>query len=372
MTRRWDAPHPAAVLPPWEPWWSRRRFGRAASYVAIAISSLLVLTAGAAFVVLDQYDRNVVRLPGVVNAAQAPKQDEPLNLLLVGSDSREGLTGREAFQGKGRDFITGQRSDVVILAHVFRGGRQAQLVSIPRDTYVEIPAHRDPKTGRTRPAQRDRLNSAFQQGGPALLVDTVENLTGVAIQHYMQVDFRGFKTLVDRLGGVQVCLRKPQKDIRSGIDLPAGRQTVRGDQALAFVRQRQGLPRGDVDRIQRQQLLLGALVRKVLSPKTLLNPVRLNTVLQVATSSLKVDETLTQSRLRELVLSLRQLEPGAVVFTTAPIADLNARRSGASVVLLDETKSAQLFDRLRRDVPPPPRAAAAPPDQRTAAEDPCA
>jgi LCP family protein required for cell wall assembly len=347
------------------------------SWLAVLSSLLLFSATGAGYLLLERYDGNIARLPGVIDGAQggeATRRDRPLNILVVGSDSREGLTGEEAFQGRGKEFITGQRSDVVILVHVFGGGRKTQLVSIPRDTYVDIPAFRDPSTGRTEPAGKDRLNSAFARGGPALLVDTVQQLTGVRLQHYVQVDFRGFRALVDQVGGVEVCLSRPQKDFRSGIDLPAGRQVVQGAQALAFVRQRTGLARGDIDRIRRQQLLLGALVRKVLSAGILLNPVRLNGVLQVSTTSLQVDDTLTPSRLRDLALRVRGLDPASFVFTTAPVADLDARRGGASVVLLDPAESGRLWDRLRRDIPPappPPGATPPPVEQRTAADDPC-
>ena len=374
---------PRVEPPPWEPRWTRRRFARLLSWLAVASSVLLFAGTGAGFALLDYYDGNIARLPNVI-AAEADEQPAsgPLDILVVGSDSREGLTGKEAFQGKGGDFITGQRSDVVILVHVYGDSRLAQFVSLPRDTYVDIPAYKDPRTGKTLRAERNRLNAAFATGGPGRLVATVEKLTGVRLEHYVQVDFRGFKSLVDRLGGVEICLSRPQKDFRSGIDLPAGRQVVRGDQALAFVRQRQGLARGDIDRIKRQQLLLGALVRKVLSAGTLLNPVRLNGVLQIATTSLQVDDTLTGGRLRDLANRLRGLDAGSVVFTTVPIADLDARRGGASVVLLDVERSQRLFERLRRDIPPgaappPPSGPPIPPppmpeDQRTAADDPCA
>ena len=374
-----DRPAPAV----WESPFSRRRVLRGLSWLAVTLSVLLLAGTGAGFVLLDHYDGNIARLPGVIDAGndEGGRRDRPLNILVVGSDSREGLTGEEAFQGTGADFITGQRSDVVILVHVFAQGRKAQLVSLPRDTYVDIPAHEDPDSGEQVPARKDRLNSAFARGGPGLLVETVQQLTGVRLQHYVEVDFRGFKALVDQVGGVEVCLNAPQKDFRSGIDLPAGRQVVKGDQALAFVRQRSGLARGDIDRIRRQQLLLGALVRKVLSAGTLLNPVKLNGVLKVSTTSLRVDDTLSTGRLRDLALRLRGLDAGSFVFTTAPVADSDARRGGASVVVLEETESARLWDRLRRDVPPgppppPSPGAPAPPpppvEQRTAAEQACA
>jgi LCP family protein required for cell wall assembly len=346
---------------------------RALSWLSVASSLLLFAATGVGYALVARYDSNIARLPGVVDAQEQPSRvDRPLNVLVVGSDSREGLVGEDAFQGRGSEFITGQRSDVVILVHLFAGGRKAQFVSIPRDTYVTIPAHEDPKTGEPVAARQDRLNSAFARGGPKLLVATVQELTGVRLQHYVQVDFTGFKALVDRVGGVEICLQRPQKDFRSGIDLPAGRQTVQGGQALAFVRQRAGLPRGDIDRIRRQQLMLGALVRKVLSAGTLLNPVRLNGVLQTATTSLQVDDTLTSRRLRELAQRVRGLDAGSFVFTTAPVADLDARRRGASVVLLDPAESGRLWDRLRRDIPPPPPPPGAPVEQRTAAQAECA
>ena len=373
---------PRPQPPPWEPRWTRRRVTRLLSWLAITTSVLLFAGAGAGYALIDYYDGNIARLPNVIaGPVEEQPATGPLDILVVGSDSREGLSGKEAFQGEGDEFITGQRSDVVILVHVYGGSRQAQFVSLPRDSYVDIPAFEDPETGKTLPAERDRLNAAFATGGPARLVATVEQLTKIQIEHYVQVDFRGFKSLVDRLGGVEVCLSRPQKDFRSGIDLPAGRQVVRGDQALAFVRQRQGLARGDIDRIERQQLLLGALVRKVLSAGTLLNPVRLNGVLQIATTSLQVDDTLSGGRLRDLANRLRGLDPGSVVFTTVPVTQINARRGGASVVLLDVAASQRLFERLRRDIPPgappPPSGPPVPPppmpeDQRTAADDPCA
>ena len=350
----------------------RERVLRVLSWISLVSAVVILATAGIGYGALRHYDDNIQRLPGVVDAQPARPAAVPRgrNILIVGSDSREGLTGEEAFQGKGKDFITGQRSDTIVLAHVFDSTRKAQLVSLPRDTYVDIPAYTDAKTRRRQPARADRLNAAFALGGPALLVATVQKLTGVRVDHYVQVDFRGFKALVDTVGGVEVCLLRPQRDFRSGIDLPAGRQTVEGAQALAFVRQRAGLARGDIDRIGRQQLMMGALVREVLSAGTLLNPGKLTGVLRVATQSLQVDEGLTFNRLRDLALELRRLEPGAVIFTTAPVADVSANRGGKSVVLLQPRESAILFDRLRRDIPPPLRGPR-PRDERSAAQDAC-
>ena len=272
-------------------------------------------------------------------------------MLLVGSDSRDG-DGNGAFQGKGSEFVSGQRSDTVILAHLYADSDTAQLVSFPRDSYVTIPAHVDPATGEQRPAAKGKLNSAFALGGPALLIATIEELTDVRVDHYVQIDFEGFQAMVDKLGGVEVCLSAPAKEKDSGIDLPAGRQTVRGQQALAFVRQRKELAGGDLDRIRRQQQFIGSITRKVLSAGTLLNPVRLNGFLDVATASLQVDEGLSAGDLKDLALRMRGFDAGGVLFTTVPVADSNKIINRESFVVLDDAKAAVLFDGLRRDDAP--------------------
>ena len=170
----------------------------------------------------------------------------------MGSDSRGDLKAGQGTQGRGATFVSGQRSDTVIMAHLYGGkSNKVQLVSFPRDSVVQLPAYTDPKTGKTTPATRNRINDAFSVGGPALLVQTVEQLTHVRIDHYLQIDFNGFQSMVDKLGGVDVCLSKPAKDSFSGIDLSAGKHHIGGTVARSFVRQRHGRPGGDVDRGQR-------------------------------------------------------------------------------------------------------------------------
>jgi hypothetical protein len=167
--------------------------------------------------------------------------------------------------------------------------------------------------------------------------------------------------MVDQLDGVEVCLPEAAKEKDSGIDLPAGRSVIQGEQALAFVRQRKGLPNGDIDRIRRQQQFIGAIVRKVLSAGTLLNPVKLNGVVTVATQALQVDEDLSIGQLQELAFRLRGFDAGGVTFTTVPVADVNGVRERQSVVLLDEQKADELFEAVRRDIPPATPEPAAPP-----------
>jgi LCP family protein required for cell wall assembly len=315
------------------------------------LTSLSILgAAGAGYALVNRYDGNINRLPGIFDEDRPePSDTGPRNILIVGSDSRDDLG--EEFQGVGEEFVTGQRSDVIILAHLYGDSDQAQLVSFPRDTWVEIPNHTDPETGEFVEAHHAKINSAFQEGGPALLIQTLQDLTGLKIDNYMQIDFAGFQTVVDALGGVNVCLPEPVKDRVAGVDLPAGQQVVTGEEALGLVRSRNS-PRGDIDRIARQQQFLGAIVRQVLSAGTLLNPLKLNDFLDAATSSLQVDETLDIGDLRNLALRFKGFEAGGVTFTTPPIETINAARQGQSVVLLDEEGSQQLFSRLARDIPP--------------------
>jgi LCP family protein required for cell wall assembly len=333
-----------------------RRAARVLSWIAVVTSVAILATAGAGYVLVSHYEGNIHRIKDVFGnrkgaPAAAPNHAE--NFLIVGSDSRGDLKAGQGVQGTGATFVTGQRSDTVILAHLYGGkSNKVQLVSFPRDSVVEIPEYTDPK-GRVHPAQQNRINYAFNEGGPQLLVNTVENLTKVRIDHYLQVDFEGFQSMVDKLGGVDVCLSKAAKDHYSGIDLSAGKHHINGTVALAFVRQRHGLTNGDIDRIKRQQQFIGAMIRKVLSAGTLANPFKLNGFLNVATSSLQADEGLKFSTLRTLALRMHNIGAGNVIFATIPISTSNGYipRLG-SVVLVDQVKAAALFEAIRQDIPP--------------------
>lgn len=332
----------------------RRRTARILSWVALSTAVVVLLGAGGLWIAFNHYNGQISRIaiPGIDGHAQpakAPRNAE--NFLLVGSDSRAGSNG-DGTQGAGATYVTGQRSDTVILVHLFGSSDKAELVSFPRDSYVTIPRYTDPKTGRVTSEHKDKLNSAFSEGGPALLIATVENLSNIRIDHFMQIDFTGFKGMVNKLGGVDVCLTKAAKDHFSGIDLPAGKHHIDGNVALSFVRQRHGLALGDIDRIARQQQFLGSLVHKVLSAGTLLNPLKLNGFLDVATSSLQVDKGLSGNDLKDLALRLRSFSSGGVLFTTIPIADIGGHINGADVVLLDAAKDEALFSALRNDQAP--------------------
>jgi len=333
----------------------RSRAARVLSLLAVLTSFSVLALATGGYVLVRAYDRQIGRIPDVF----APEVDRPeaaprdaRTILVVGSDTRGDLAPGEGMQGVGAELVTGQRSDTMILAHLYGDSDQAQVVSLPRDSWVTIPAFSDPASGELVEAHEAKLNSAFERGGPALLIRTIEQLSGVRVDTYLQVDFDGFLSVVDALDGVEVCLSQPAQEKKSGIDLPAGRQTIKGAQALAFVRQRLKLPRGDLDRIARQQQFLGAIVRKTLSARTLLDPFRLAEVLDVVTAAVQVDEDTSVDDLRQLAMRFRAFTADGVAFTTLPVADLSASRGEQKVVLLDDAATAELFRSLRDDVPP--------------------
>ncbi len=315
-----------------------RRIARALSWTAVVMSIAVLVTSTAGFLFVRYYDGNITRIPGLFgnDEARPAASGRSQNFLLVGSDTREGASPAE-LRKAATTFEPGRRSDTVILIHLSAKQDKALLLSFPRDAYVDIPG-----------VGKRKLNTAFSQGGPALTISTIEQLTQVRVDHYLEVNFTGFFRMVEALDGVDVCLPKAQKERLSGIDLPAGRSRVQGAQALAFVRQRHGLPRGDIDRIERQQQFLGAMLRRSTSKGMLLRPDRLLGFLKVVTDSIQVDDQLSFDTLKTLAFRLKDLDPQKVQFMTVPVDKL-AKRGGASVVLLDEPATADLFAKIRTD-----------------------
>jgi len=351
------APRPQVAPPPQVlPGTRPRRTGgqrtaRILSWLALTMSVVVLLGAGGLYLGFGHYIGQITKINVMPGGPRPTKANKAQNFLLVGSDSRDGANG-VGTQGSGATYVTGQRSDTVILAHLYAKSDAVQLVSFPRDSWVDIPEWRNPKTGHVTPEHHEKLNSAYSLGGPTLLIETIERLTNIRIDHFVSIDFTGFKTMVNEVGGVDVCLTKPAKDHFSGINLPAGNNHISGETALAFVRQRHGLPNGDIDRIARQQQFIAALSHKVLSAGTLLNPFKLNGFLDAATHSLQVDKGLSGNDIKNLALRLRGFSSGGVLFSTAPVADIAGRRAGQSVVLLDEAQDAALFTALRNDQAP--------------------
>ncbi|KOG55402.1 LytR family transcriptional regulator [Streptomyces virginiae] len=275
------------------------------------------------------------------------------NILLIGSDSRSGRNNA----GYGRDKGT-ERSDTTILLHLPQDRRSATAVSIPRDLMTDIPVCTQPDGSRTA-EQFAQFNWAFEWGGAACTIRTVEKLTGIRIDHHMVIDFDGFKKMVDAIGGVEVCLKEPVNDVEAKLRLAAGRQTLRGEQALGFVRARHSLGNGsDTERMGRQQQFLGSLVKKVQSNGVLLNPARLYPLLDAATSSVTTDPALASLRgLYELVRGMRDIPTDQVKFLTVPRKPYAPNPNRDELV---EPAAERLFQQLRMDkpvtvTPPKPR-----------------
>lgn len=266
------------------------------------------------------------------------------NILLIGSDSRAGDENRKY----GRDSGT-ERSDTTILLHLAAKRDSATAISVPRDLMVNVPSCRRPDGTRTRP-MFTMLNHAFEAGGSACTIRTVEKLTDIRIDHHVVVDFHGFKEMVDAVDGVQVCLKEPVDDKAARLRLPAGRVTLNGEQALGYVRARKSLGDGsDTDRMDRQQRFLGALVNKVRSNDVLLNPAKLYPLLDAATSSLTTDPGLASLRnLYQLVRGARDIPTEHVRFLTVP---REAYVYNANRDQLVEPEAERLFERVRRDEP---------------------
>ncbi|MDO0927405.1 LCP family protein [Streptomyces sp. TG1A-8] len=283
---------------------------------------------------LARYERE--RPTALVRGAQ--------NILLIGSDTRAG-DGNGAY---GRD-LGGERSDTTILLHLAADRRAATAVSLPRDLMVDVPSCRRADGSRSEPVFT-MFNHAFQVGGSACTVRTVEKLTDIRVDHHVVVDFSGFKELVDAVGGVQVCLEEPVDDEAAKLELPAGRVTLDGEQALGYVRARKSLGDGsDTERMERQQRFLGALVDKVRADGVLLNPVKLYPVLDAATSALTTDPELASLRgLYQLARGLREVPADRAQFLTVPRESYVYDADRDQLV---EPDAERLFARLRADRP---------------------
>nr|WP_249416674.1 LCP family protein [Streptomyces sp. TS71-3] len=329
----------------------RRRRSRWLRWTAVGGAALVLGAGGAGWVAYQKLDGNITSDTDGAAELERYEKERPTalvrgarNILLIGSDSRAGkANGRY-----GRDNGT-QRSDTTILLHLAADHRRATAVSVPRDLMVMVPACRRRDGTRTGPVYA-MFNHAFERGGSACTVRTVERLTRIRVDHYMIIDFRGFKQLVDALGGVRVCLRQSVHDPDAQLDLRAGVQTLDGEQALGYVRARKALGDGsDTDRMDRQQRFLGALVAKVNSNGVLLNPGRLYPVLDAATSSLTTDPGLASLRnLYELVRGVRGIPTGRTQFLTLP------RRpdpGNPNRDQLDNNSAKKLFAQLRMDAP---------------------
>lgn len=300
-----------------EPPRKRRRWLRR---TAVGLSLLLLAAAATGWTFYRRLDGNIRTDTDTAQELAEHEEERPkprpgpaLNILLLGSDSRAGDNG-----DYGRDEGSA-RADTAILFHIAGDRKSATGVSLPRDLMVDIPACTGPDGSATR-ARFAQFNWAFQYGGPACTIRTVEKLTGVRVDHHAVVDFQGFKSLVDAVGGVEICLDEPVHDTDARLDLPEGRQTLEGEDALGYVRARHGIGDGsDTERMARQQVFLGSLVKKIRSNEVLLNPTRLYPLLDAATSSLTADDGLDSlGDLYGLARDVRSVPASEVRFLTVP------------------------------------------------------
>ena len=332
-----------------------RRLPRILLAVASVLVMVLTVVAAGANALMGHLAGNItaVDVSDATGSTTAPTQPlaqvdettgtyQPLNLVLIGSDSRSGA-GNGGFGHAGQ--FGGPRSDTVILLHIAGDRKSAIGVSIPRDTMIQLPQCK--KDGKTVGGYTARFNVAFELGGPACTMKAIQEMTGVPVSNFMEVDFGGFKNIIDALGGVEVCLAADVNDKKSGLHLTKGTHVVKGDEALAFVRVRHGIADGsDTSRIRRQQAFLSSVLRKVTSAGTLTNPAEMLNVLNAATQSLTADSQLADvNNLKDLALSMKDLKPSKVTFTTMPWIS-NADRA----TLRPNTKRAQpIWDAMKND-----------------------
>ncbi|WP_055591165.1 LCP family protein [Peterkaempfera griseoplana] len=341
------APSTGSSTPPrprrWELWLAGVAAG--AVLIAAAVGWSVLHGIGHAIGRIDAF-RGIGNRPAATGSAE--------NFLLVGTDDREGIPPRELKKVFHAGGVSCHCTDTMMLVHLSRDRDRATVISIPRDSYVTIPAHTDLATGKPVTAGRGKINAAYGLGGAPLTVQTVEQATGIRVDHYLQVDFRSFVSTVDALGGVSVCTTVPLHDPYSGLDLPAGTTRLDGAGALKYVRARHLDASSDLGRMQRQQHLVAQILRQATSGGILFNPARLNHVLTTALKSVKADQGLTVEDLLKLAASLRNLSAGDTAVATVPVVDINHTVPGwGSTVLWDAPAARALFDAVRQDRPLP-------------------
>ncbi|MEU4577953.1 LCP family protein [Nonomuraea sp. ATR24] len=324
----------AAAQSPAGPRRPRRPRGRLIAGIIGAF--LVVLLVGAAGM-LFWIDGRLAGIDGVLDDYEGRPADTPgTNWLLVGSDSRKGLTAAQRRKlATGRS--AGQRTDSMMLLHLPEGSDRPTLVSLPRDSAVTIPGQ-----------GRNKLNAAYAIGGPRMLVRTVETVTGLRVDNYMEIGFAGFVDIVDAVGGVEINVRAAVNDPKAGLKLKKGTQTLTGGQALGYVRTRKGGALPDFERTKRQRQFLSAVVKKAASPGVLINPFTSIPLAVSATDAVEVDSGTGVFDMLSLGLAMGDSPVTTVVpFGGSEIA------GGGTAVKWDRTKALALFDALKADKPVP-------------------
>ncbi|MEY2243328.1 LCP family protein [Streptomyces sp. BF23-18] len=313
---------------------------------------VLVAVSGAAYAYLKHLEGNVQTEDVGSSAKDGFSKDEAFNILIIGTDKRTGAGNA----GYGDKNSVGH-ADTNILLHVAKDRTNATAMSIPRDLIVDIPECRSKQEDGTEkviePSENVRFNTSLGQEGrnPGCTMDTVKAVTGITVDHFMMADFNAVKTLTTAVGGVEVCLAKNVDDADSHLKLSAGKHTIEGEQALAFVRTRHSFGnQGDLDRIKVQQQFIGSLMRKMSSGNTLTSPTKLYKLAEAATKALTVDTGIgSVGTLKDMALELKKVPPKNITFTTVPVIDNPAETVHATVVPNPNTAPA-VFDAIKNDV----------------------
>jgi LCP family protein required for cell wall assembly len=313
---------------------------------------VLVLGAGGiGHAVVSSLEDGIGRVDPFKDMKNRPQGGRGTNLLLVGTDGRDTIT--EAERKKYR--LGGAPchcTDTIMLVHLSADRQRASVVSLPRDSYAEMPAHTDRTTGKHHESHPVKLNAAYAEGGPTLTVRTVESMTGVKVDHYLEVDFTSFMKTVDAVGGVKICTARPMKDSYTGLDLPAGTHELDGGQALQYVRSRHVDVASDLGRMERQQKFMAALIKQATSSGVLLNPVKFQQVAASALGSVRADKDFGTEQMLALGKAMKGFGPASSEFASVPIGNPSFPVKGiGSTVQWDAKKAKKLFQALRDDKP---------------------
>jgi LCP family protein required for cell wall assembly len=321
------------------------RFFTIASIAIVGISAI-------SWAGLGRITAAIPRVDAFAGLENRPKKESSaVNYLIVGSDTREGLSREEIKRLKvgGTDVAAGKRSDTMLLIHISKKRDKAAIISIPRDSYALIPEHNNSQ-GKVIPAAYSKINSAYNWGGAPLLIETLESMSDLRIDYYVELNFVGFVRMVDALGGVEICTKKDINDPKSHLTLPAGTHVLDGVDSLKFVRTRVFDGLGDLGRMKRQQEFAGAMLRKATSAGVLLNPVKMVDFINSALDSVVTDEGLSQGDLLTLGKQLRNLSASNVRTLTIPLQYYNYNKNGVSAaVLWDPVLAPELFERIKND-----------------------
>ncbi|MER5342076.1 MULTISPECIES: LCP family protein [Streptomyces] len=317
-----------------------------------SMAFVLVAVSAAGYLYLKHLEGNVSTTDVGSAGKKGFSKDEAFNILIIGTDKRTGA-GNEGYGDAG----SVGHADTNILLHVSKDRTNATALSIPRDLIVDVPdcptKQPDGTTKVVPGTQNVRFNTSLGQDGrdPGCTMRTVKAVTGIPVDHFMMADFNAVKTLTSAVGGVDVCVAHAVNDKESHLKLPAGKSTVEGEQALAFVRTRHSFGnQGDLDRIKVQQQFLGSLMRKMASGDTLSNPAKLFSLAEAATKALTVDTGIGKvSTLKDVALELKKVPTKNITFTTVPVLDNPAEKVKATVVV-NQSQAPAVFDAIKGDV----------------------